>query len=74
MSRSKSRASHFPRPSSAIAADGGLPARKHRLRAYDAVQLAVALDVHRRQEIAGLGPVALVSADRDLNDAAIAEG
>jgi predicted nucleic acid-binding protein len=49
-------------------------ARKHRLRAYDAVQLAVALDVHRRQEAAGLGPVALVSADRDLNNAAIAAG
>jgi len=49
-------------------------ARKHWLGAYDAVQLAVALDVHRRQVIAGLGPVALVSADRDLNNAAIAEG
>jgi predicted nucleic acid-binding protein len=49
-------------------------ARKHRLRAYDAVQLAVALDVHLRQEAAGLGPVALVSADRDLNNAAMAEG
>jgi uncharacterized protein len=51
-----------------------LTARKHRLRAYDAVQLAVALDVHRLQEAAGLGPVALVSADRDLNAAATAEG
>jgi uncharacterized protein len=54
--------------------DAMLTARKHRLRAYDAVQLAVALDVHRLQEVAGLGPVTLVSADRDLNTAALAEG
>ena len=51
-----------------------LTARKHRLRAYDAVQLAVVLDVHRLQKVAGLGPVTLVSADRDLNKAAQAEG
>ena len=51
-----------------------LTARKHKLRAYDAVQLAVALDVHRLQEAAGLGPVTLVSSDRDLNIAAAAEG
>jgi predicted nucleic acid-binding protein len=50
-----------------------LTARKHRLRAYDAVQLAVALDVNRLQEAAGLGPVTLVSADNDLNKAAQAE-
>jgi predicted nucleic acid-binding protein len=49
-------------------------ARKHRLRAYDAVQLAVALEVQRLQQDAGLGPVTLVSADRDLNTAATAEG
>jgi predicted nucleic acid-binding protein len=49
-------------------------ARKHRLRAYDAVQLAVALDLHRRHQDAGFGPVTLVSADRDLNAAARAEG
>ena len=30
--------------------------------------------VHRLQETAGLGPVTLVSADRDLNTAALAEG
>jgi len=51
-----------------------LLARKHRLRAYDAVQLAVALEVNRLQQIAGLGPVTLVSSDQALNDAAIAEG
>ena len=49
-------------------------ARKHRLRAYDAVQLAVALMVNRLHQDAGLGPVTLVSADRDLNTAATAEG
>jgi predicted nucleic acid-binding protein len=51
-----------------------LTARKHRLRAYDAVQLAVALDVDRLRMAGGLGPVTLVSADRDLNTAATAEG
>ncbi len=51
-----------------------LAARKHRLRAYDAVQLAVALEVHRLHQNAGLGPVTLVSADQDLNTAATAEG
>jgi predicted nucleic acid-binding protein len=55
-------------------ADAMLAARKHRLRAYDAVQLAVALDVHRRQQDAGMGMVTLISADRDLNLAAVAEG
>jgi predicted nucleic acid-binding protein len=51
-----------------------LVARKHRLRAYDAVQLAVALEVIRIHQAAGSGPVTVVSSDRDLNDAAIAEG
>jgi uncharacterized protein len=49
-------------------------ARKHRLWAYDAVQLSVAVQVHRLHQDNGLGPVALVSADRDLNSAATAEG
>jgi predicted nucleic acid-binding protein len=51
-----------------------LTARKHRLRAYDAVQLAVTLEVNRLQQVAGLGPVTLVSADQDLNKAAATEG
>lgn len=51
-----------------------LAARKHRLRAYDAVQLAVVLEVHRLQGARGLGPITLVSADRPLNTAAAAEG
>jgi hypothetical protein len=51
-----------------------LAARKHRLRAYDAVQLTVALEVDRLIRNAGFGPVTLLSADQDLNTAALAEG
>jgi predicted nucleic acid-binding protein len=58
----------------ALFSNAMVAARKHRLRAYDAVQLAVALEVQRLQQDAGLGPVTLVSADRDLNTAATAEG
>jgi uncharacterized protein len=46
----------------------------HALRAYDAVQLAVALHVNARHQGAGLGGVTLISADGDLNAAATAEG
>jgi predicted nucleic acid-binding protein len=49
-------------------------ARKQRLRAYDAVQLAVALEVNQLRQVAGLGPVTLVSSDQALNDAATVEG
>lgn len=49
-------------------------ARKHRLRAYDAVQLAVALEISRLHRIAGLKAVTLVSADHALNAAVVAEG
>jgi predicted nucleic acid-binding protein len=48
-------------------------ARKHRLRAYDAVQLTVAVELQRLHQNAGLGTVTLVSADRDLNTAATLE-
>ncbi len=46
----------------------------HALRAYDAVQLAVALEVNRSHQADGFGPVTLISADQALNDAATAEG
>jgi predicted nucleic acid-binding protein len=46
----------------------------HALRTYDAVQLAVALEVIRFHQAGGSGPVTLVSADQDLNIAATAEG
>jgi uncharacterized protein len=49
-------------------------ARKHGLRAYDAVQLAVAVELHQLNKKAGFGPVTLVSADWELNSAATAEG
>jgi len=49
-------------------------ARGRRLRAYDAVQLTVALELQRLHQDAGLGPVTLVSADRELNAAAQVEG
>ncbi len=46
----------------------------HALRAYDAVQLAVALEVDRIHAADDFGRVSLISADQDLNDAATAEG
>jgi predicted nucleic acid-binding protein len=54
--------------------DAMLLARKHGLRAYDAVQLAAALQVNRMYQTTGAGPVTLVSADQELNTAAAAEG
>ena len=51
-----------------------LLARKHGLRAYDAVQLAAALDVSRLYQPPGANPITLVSADQELNAAATAEG
>ena len=58
----------------ALMAAAVLLARSHGLRAYDAVQLAAALDIQRDHQDMGLAPVTLVSADRDLNAAATAEG
>ena len=48
--------------------------RTHALCAYDAVQLAVALEVSRYHREKGSGPVTLISSDQALNDAATAEG
>ena len=53
---------------------GMLLARSHGLRAYDAVQLAAALEVHRDHHNAGIGPITLVSADKEPNAAGFAEG
>ncbi len=58
----------------AIFADAMLKARKRRLRAYDAVQLAAALEIRQQHQEVGLGPVTLISADQPLNAAALAEG
>ena len=57
-----------------LTADAMLLARKHGLRAYDAVQLASIREVDQLYQMAGLSPPTLISADRELNAAAIAEG
>jgi uncharacterized protein len=49
-------------------------ANAYTLRAYDAVQLAGALEINRKEQDAGFAPVTLISADQALNDAATAEG
>jgi uncharacterized protein len=58
----------------ALLSDAMRLARKHGLRAYDAVQLAAALEVNRVYQTSGIGSLTLVSADRELNAAAAAEG
>ena len=49
-------------------------AQAYGLRGYDAVQLAVSLDVNAARRGYGLPPLTLVSADTDLNQSATAEG
>jgi len=49
-------------------------AELHGLRGYDAVQLATALLVEAGMTAKGVGPLTLISADTDLNQAAQAEG
>jgi predicted nucleic acid-binding protein len=49
-------------------------ANTHALRAYDAVQLAAALELRQQRQLTGLGPPTMISADQALNDAATAEG
>ena len=48
-------------------------ANSHALRAYDAVQLAAALEILRQRQEAGLDPITLISADQALNIAATVE-
>lgn len=45
-------------------------AELHGLRGYDAVQLATALRVEAVMTAAGIGPLTLISADNELNQAA----
>lgn len=59
----------FPTVTSAMSLAG-----RHALRAYDAVQLAVAITVNQNNRAFGLMPVVFVSADDALNSAARAEG
>jgi predicted nucleic acid-binding protein len=49
-------------------------ANTHAMRAYDAVQLAAALEIRQQRQKTGFGPVTLISADQALNDAAPTEG
>jgi predicted nucleic acid-binding protein len=46
----------------------------HGLRAYDAVQLAAALEINADRIAVGLSTATLISADVVLNAAAVAEG
>lgn len=48
--------------------------RRYGLRGYDAVQLAAAIEVHTRRQRSGLSPLTFISADIELNNAALAEG
>lgn len=49
-------------------------ATKHALRGYDAVQLAAAIVARRDLTAGGFDALTFISADGDLNSAAIAEG
>ncbi len=70
----------FARQYLVIDASAGLVARasslalRHALRGYDALQLSAALEANRLLQSMGLGPITLVSADLELNTAAVAEG
>ena len=49
-------------------------AKTYALRGYDAIQLAAVLTVHVAREAQGLSRLTLLSADHELNAAAVAEG
>ncbi len=49
-------------------------ARRRGLRAYDAVQLAIASNLNSLSRQAGFGPVTFLCSDRELNAAAVAQG
>lgn len=49
-------------------------ALSHGLRGYDAVQLAAAMEINRLHVESGLATILFVSADKELNAAALAEG
>ncbi len=55
--------------SAGLVAQAATLARKHALRGYDAVQLAAVLEIHATDP-----SLTLLSADADLNAAALAEG
>lgn len=49
-------------------------AEAHKLRGYDAIQLASAMLIEERMTLQGVGPLTLISADVELNQAAQMEG
>lgn len=49
-------------------------AKNRGLRGYDAVQLAVALEINQNNLAFNFQPIIFVSADNELNNAALAEG
>ena len=57
-----------------LLADAMRLADAHELRAYDAVQLAAALELNGRWLAAGMSGITLVSADHDLNTTAAVQG
>ena len=58
----------------ALLAEGERLAEVHALRGYDAVQLAATLSLNQARSAAGLSGLTFVSADVELNKAALAEG
>lgn len=54
--------------------EAGKLAEKYALRGYDAVQLAAALETNAKRTARKLPPLTLLSADTDLNAAAVSEG
>ena len=58
----------------AVLADAERLAEIHGLRAYDAVQLAATADLHGDRSTHGLSRLTLISADQELNAAAMTEG
>jgi hypothetical protein len=49
-------------------------AERHGLRGYDAIQLAAALEINSFRTGQGLPPITLLSADAELNAAAVRDG
>lgn len=58
----------------AVLSSAMLLAESYGLRAYDAVQLAVAVELHTQRRAGGLDALTLVCADQELNAAAAALG
>ena len=49
-------------------------AKKHALRGYDAIQLAAVLETEKERVAVSLSSLILLSADTELNNAAVSEG